>query len=257
VSWNSDNLINHELGIKSQFLNHRVMLNASAYRMNWNNVQWTLADFVNLGSNGFVANGPSYTIKGVELQLVARVTEGLALQGSSSWNRSEQTNTPCLNSVGITPTTPNNPTPAGQCIKVINGLPYTNPWGPLGSALPFSPPLQFNVRARYEWSAAAFHPFAMVGASHIASMHNAPENYPNGNDPAQNPPTTATLGYMIPGYTRYEAALGVIKADWSAQIIGSNLTNAYGPTNISAAPFIKAEIPLRPRVLMAQFAFRF
>jgi iron complex outermembrane recepter protein len=257
VSWNSDNLINDELGIKSQFLNHRVMLNASVYQMNWNNVQWVAADFVNLGSTGFVANGPSYTIKGVELQLVARVTEGLTLQGSSSWNRSEQTNTTCLVSAGITPATPNNPTPAGQCIKVINGLPYTNPWGPLGSALPFSPPLQFNVRARYEWSASDFRPFAMIGASHIASMRTAPANYPNGNDPAENPPTTPQLNYTIPGYTSYEAALGVIKSNWTAQIIGSNLTNAYGPTNISAAPFIKAEIPLRPRVLMAQFAFRF
>src|SRR5690349_8942028 len=101
--------------------------------MSWNNVQWGLADFVNLAGAipGFVANGPSYTIKGVELQLVARVTEGLTLQGSSSWNRSQQTNTPCLNSAGRTLTTPYNPTPAGQCITVIRGLPYTNPWGPL------------------------------------------------------------------------------------------------------------------------------
>jgi hypothetical protein len=31
----------------------------------------------------------------------------------------------------------------------------------------------------------------------------------------------------------------------------------YGPTNISSAQFIKAEIPLRPRVVMARFAFTF
>jgi iron complex outermembrane recepter protein len=132
VSWNSDNLINNELGVKSEFLDHRVVLNASAFRMSWNNVQWPLGD---LGP-GFVANGPSYTVKGVELQLAARVTEGLTLQGSSSWNRSEQTNTPCLKSAGITPGTPNNPTPAGQCITVIQGKPYTNPWGHLVAHYP-------------------------------------------------------------------------------------------------------------------------
>jgi iron complex outermembrane recepter protein len=189
--------------------------------------------------------------------LVARVTEGLTFQGSSSWDRSEQTNTPCLVSAGKTYTTPNNPTPPGQCITVIRGLRYSNPWGPLGSSLPYSPPLQFNVRARYEWSADVFRPFAMVGASHIASMTNAPENYPDGNDPAQNPPTTGVLKYTIPAYTSYDAALGVSRDNWTVQIQGTNLTNVYGPTNVSSAQFIKAEIPLRPRVVMAQFAYTF
>jgi outer membrane receptor protein involved in Fe transport len=257
VSYKSDKLINNEIGIKSEVLNHRVVVDASAYYMNWNDVQWTSADFVNLGSTGFVANGPSYRIKGVELQLAARVTEGLTLQGSGAWNRSQQTNTPCLSSAGITPTTPNNPTPAGQCITVVRGLPYTNPWGQLGSSLPYAPSLQFNVRARYEWSAGVLRPFAMVGVSHTGSMHTAPQNYLDGNDPAQNPPTTPTLKYTIPAHTTYDASLGVSKDNWTAQVSGSNLTNAYGPANISSAQFIKAEIPLRPRVLMAEFSYLF
>ena len=257
VSYKSDKLINNELGIKSEFLNHRVLANASAYTMRWNDVQWQLADFVNLGTTAFVTNGPSYSIKGVEVQLIARVTNGLTLQGSSSWNRSQQTNTPCLNSAGVTLTTPNNPTPAGQCITVVNGHPYTNPWGGLGSSLPYSPPLQFNVRVRYDWSAGASRPFVTIGASHIASMSNAPENYPDGNDPAQNPPTTGLLKYTIPAYTTYDAALGVTTDNWTAQIQGTNITNVYGPTNISSGQFIKSEIPLRPRALMANLSYRF
>jgi outer membrane receptor protein involved in Fe transport len=254
ASYSSDNLINNELGIKSEFLEHRVVLNASAYRMKWNDVQWVLGP--PLSRAGFVANGPSYTIAGIELQLMGRVSEGLTLQGSSSWNRSSQTNAPCLNSVGRTFSTPHNPTPAGQCITVVNGLPFTNPWGPLGSSLPFSPPAQFNVRARYDWNVDAFRPFVMASASHITSMHNTPENYPDGNTPAQNPPT-GILKYTIPGYTTYDAALGISKDNWTVQLAGSNLTNVYGPTNISSAQYIKATIPLRPRVLMANFAYRF
>jgi outer membrane receptor protein involved in Fe transport len=88
-------------------------------------------------------------------------------------------------------------------------------------------------------------------------MHNTPENYPDGNDPAQNPPTSPTLKYTIPGYTTYDAALGISKDNWTVQLSGSNLTNVYGPTNISSAQYIKAEIPLRPRVLMARFAYWF
>jgi iron complex outermembrane recepter protein len=113
------------------------------------------------------------------------------------------------------------------------------------------------VRARYEWRAGAFRPFAMVSASHIASMHNTPEYYPDGNSPDQNPPTTTVLKYTIPGYTSYDAALGVSRDNWTVQIQGTNITNVYGPTNVSSAQFIKAEIPLRPRVVMGQFAYTF
>jgi len=256
VGYKSDNLINNEFGFKSELLNHRVLLNVSAYQMKWNNAQ-SQAPPSGQFAGGSVTNGPSYTIKGVELQLIARVTDGLTLQGSSSWNRATQTDTPCLHSVGVTPYTPVNPTPAGQCITVVLGLPYPNPWGVIGTPAPFSPPFMFNVRARYDWSAGVFRPFVMIGASHIASMFNEPANFPDGNDPAQNSPTTTLLRYTIPGYTTYDGAIGVSKEDWTVQLTGKNLSNSDAATNISSAPFIKATIPLRPRVLMAEFTYRF
>jgi len=51
------------------------------------------------------------------------------------------------------------------------------------------------------------------------------------------------LRYQIPGYTTYDGGLGVAKDNWTEQIQGYNLTNAYGPTNISSGQLIKAEIP--------------
>ena len=63
--------------------------------MGWNNVQYVAVRPVHLGNTTFDVNGPSYIIKGIELQVVARVTEGLTLQGSGSWNSSNQTNSPC------------------------------------------------------------------------------------------------------------------------------------------------------------------
>ena len=98
---------------------------------------------------------------------------------------------------------------------------------------------------------------AMVSASHIASMHNTPEYYPDDNGSAQNPPTSTVLKYTIPGYTSYDAALGVSRDNWTVQIQGTNISSVYGPTNVSSAQFIKTEIPLRPRVVMGQFAFTF
>ena len=255
AGFQSDNLINNKLGLKSELLNHRAVVNASAYRMKWNDVQMTVYDPVDgIHSN---VNGPSYMIKGFELQLIARVTDGLTVQGSGSWNSSNQTNAPCLRSAGVTPATPHNPTAAGQCITVAFGVPYTSPFDTLNSSLPFSPSLLFNLRARYDWAAGAYKPFAWVGASHVGSMHNEPASFPDGRSPAENPPTTPLDRYTIPAYTTYDAAVGVSKDTWTVQLTGSNLSNSNAVTNVSSAQLIKATIPLRPRVLMARFAYRF
>jgi iron complex outermembrane receptor protein len=257
VGYNSDKLINNEIGLKSEFLEHRIVVDVSAYRMNWNHVQTPLVDFVNLGTLSFDTNGPSYTVKGLELQLLARAAEGLTLQGAASLNSSRQTDAPCLISAGMTSYTPDNPTPAGQCITTIKGHPYTNPWGELGSSLPYAPAFQFNVRARYEWQAGGYRPFVSGSVSHTGPTRNAPENSPDGNAPGENPPTSGVLLYAIPGYTTVGGYVGLSKDNWSAQITGSNLTGSYGPPNVTSAQFIRAEIPLRPRVVMVGFSYRF
>ncbi len=257
LAYHSDRLVNNELGFKSEFFDQRLVANLSVYQMNWNNVQWELADFTNLGSLGFAANGPSYRIRGAELQLTARLSRAWTLQGSGTLNHSAQTNAPCLRSSGRTAATPNNPTPAGECITIINGLAYTNPFGPQGSSLPFSPPMQFSARVRYEHPGGALRPFAALGASHTGPMHNEPANYPSGDAPDQNPPTTGLLGYRIAGYTSYDGSLGVTSDRWTVQLSGSNLTDVYGPATISSAQFIRSDIPLRPRVLMLGFSQRF
>jgi len=115
----------------------------------------------------------------------------------------------------------------------------------------------FNMRARYDFTAGAYRPFVWVGASHIGTMSNQPASFPDGNSPSQNPPTTTTERYTIPGYTTYDGALGVAKDSWVAQITGSNLTNSNAATNLSSGQFIKSAIPLRPRVLTFQFDYKF
>jgi iron complex outermembrane receptor protein len=260
AGYRSDNLINNELGFKSEFLDRRLLVNASTYYMHWNDAQ--LLAFGLPGTCGCMSyvNGPSYTIKGVELQYAARVAQGLTLQGASSWNSSNLTTVKCLRSAGVTPATPYNPTPTGQCITVILGQPYSA-FGVLNTSPPFSPPLMFDLRARYDWSTGSYKPFAWVGASHIGTMRNEPASFPDGNDTGQvqaYPPVgSKVLKYTIPGYTTYDAALGVVTENWTAQLTGSNLSNSHAATNISAAQFIKATIPLRPRVLMARFSYRF
>jgi iron complex outermembrane recepter protein len=256
AGYSSDNLINNEIGAKTEFLDHRIQVNASAYDMKWSNVQLSLFDPVHLGNTTFVVNGPTYTVKGVELQLVARVTQGLTVQGSSSWNSTNQTNAPCLTSVGSA--IPGNPTPAGACVTQINGVPYTNPYGVLGTSPPFSPALQFNVRARYDWAVGDYKPFAWFGASHVDSERNEPASFPGGSSSACSPiPSTTLCQYIMPSYTTYDAAIGVSKDHWTAQLTAQNLSNSDASTFTSSNEFIESEVPLRPRVITLEFGYKF
>ena len=115
AGYNSDKLINQEVGIKTECLDHRLLFNVSGYVMNWSNVQLSLFDPVYLGNTTFNINGPEYKIKGFEMQFIARLTEGLTWQGSSSVNSPSRST--ALSASGPASDT-GNPTPLGQCVTV-------------------------------------------------------------------------------------------------------------------------------------------
>jgi outer membrane receptor protein involved in Fe transport len=247
-----DTLTNNEIGLKSEWLEHRLQVNLSAYRMNWDNVQFAIFDPVGgLGNTTFVVNGPDYRIDGVELQLVARITDGLTVQGSSSWNSPSQTSAPCL--LDNNAASPN----LGNCITEIEGKAFPNPFGLLGTRPAFSPAVEFNLRARYDWSVNDYRPFVMVGASHIGDMSNQPASYLSGDIPSEAIPTTTHLRYDQPGYTVYDASLGVAKDNWTATLYGQNLGNSDASVFTSSAQFIKSEVPLRPRVVAFKIGYKF
>jgi outer membrane receptor protein involved in Fe transport len=149
----------------------------------------------------------------------------------------------------------------GQCISQVKGIAFENPFGALDTRPAFSPPLEFNIRARYDWAFNEYKTFYSVGASHIAHMYNEPATYQSGSETSpQNEvaqPTTTLLRYDQPGYTTYDAQIGVAKDNWTAEIIGNNLTNSAASTFTTSAQFIKEEVPLRPRVLTLQFGYKF
>jgi iron complex outermembrane recepter protein len=254
VGYDSDNLVNNEIGLKTEWLNHRLQVNASFYRMDWNDAQLVLFDPVHLGNTTFVVNGPSYQVKGVEVQLIARVLDQLTLQGSGVWNSSSQTNAPCLTANVATA----NGAAVGTCISQVNGVGYTNPYGVLNTTPAFSPAQQYNMRARYDWNAnGGYRAFATAGLSFMGSMRNQPASYPDGNSPANNPPTTTLLKYTMPSYTTYDASIGFDKDAWSLMLTGNNLSNSDASLHTSSGQFIKSEVPLRPRVITLEFGYKF
>lgn len=236
-----DQLVNNEIGWKTEWLDHRVVFNGAVYRERWTNVQFEIFDPANLGSQAFVANGADYTVKGVELQLVARIVRGLTLQAGASWNSSNQTNSPALIA--------NNPLSVNFG-KPIAGI--ASPYGEVGSSLAQSPPFQANARLRYEWNIRDYLAFAQAGTVHTA--HSLSQV---GDAPSIAPAGSTSQVFDQPAYTTYDCALGVGKGSWTVQFFGQNITDTRGKTFISDSQAIETETVIRPRVLGAKFDYHF
>jgi hypothetical protein len=222
--------------------------------MNWDNVQFLFFNPTELGNTTFGVNGPNYNVEGVEAQFVARVTEGLTVQGSGSYNHDAQANSPCL--------TDNIPGSAafGHCITQIvqtgvGLVPFQNPFGAVGAVPAFSPYFQGNLRARYDWLIGGYKAYATVGADYVGSEFNQPSTYTSGAGVVI--PTTTFLRYEQPAYVTFDASFGVAIHNWYAQIYGSNLGDSHASTFTSSAQFIKSEVPLRPRVIGVKIGAKF
>jgi iron complex outermembrane receptor protein len=261
LSYPPDELINNEIGFKSEFLEHHLQINGSIYQMDWKNVQTLIYNPPVYGNTTFGVQGPDYRVKGFELQVVTRVMEGLTLQGSMSYNDAKQTNSPCIRSAGVTAKTPGNPTPAGQCITQVwdaiskQNIPIPDPLGSVGSVPAFSPKMQFNLRVRYDWMVNEYKAFVMAGGNHVGSMDNEPSSFQSGEGVAI--PSTTWLRYNQPGYTTYDASVGFGKDHWTVEAVGSNLSNSNASLYTTSAQFIRAEVPLRPRVLSLKIGMKF
>lgn len=253
--WAPDNLTNWEIGLKTDLFDRKVQLNLSGYYMVWENVQFGFFNPAGgFGNTSFVTNGPSYHIKGVEAQVVARPVEGLSIQGTATYNDSKQSNSPCLRS--------NVPASStfGQCITsyaTSSGVvPVQSPYGVQGGITPFSPHFQGSARARYEWpGTGSINWFVAGGISYTGTEYNQPSTYPSGDGVLV--PGTTLLRYRQHGYSLLDASVGFTRDNVTVTVFGENLTNSHASTFTSSAQFIKSEVPVRPLVYGVKVATTF
>ena len=208
----------------------------------------------------------TYEVKGVELQLVAKPFEGLTVKGSSSWNSTNQTNAPCLRSSGTVRSCNKgrNPTPAGGCD-------YPNQWhtvhqslrrvGHLSGVLPVygvQPARALRLRAYFRYRS-----FLTIGGNHIGSQRNEPASFPDGDLPGRGGclvngvQTPRCAKYTMPGYTTYDAAVGISKDGWTGTAHGQQHHQLGCEHGHVWGQFIKSEVPLRPRVITVQLGYKF
>ena len=252
-AYQSDKLANNEIGWKTEFLNHRLQWNGAVYQENWDNVQIAFFNPGLLGNIFFNTNGQNFLIKGIETSVVARVSDGLTLQGAASWNRSKQTNEPVL--IANVPGSVNFGKPITEyCAADGSCTPLGSPFGPKGSPSANAPPLQYSLRARYEWTLAGYHAFAQAGGTHTGHSFTQAGSNPSI---AQAGLTTSRLRFELPAYSTLEASFGIAKDNWNISVFAENLSNSNASTFTSTDQFIVEETPLRPRIIGVTFGYKF
>jgi iron complex outermembrane receptor protein len=254
-SYSSDKLTNNEIGWKTEFLDHRLQWNGAVYRENWDNVQVAFFDPGVVGNIFYNTNGQNFLIKGIETSLVARVVSGLTLQGAASWNQSRQTNSPVL--LNNNPASPEFGKPISNACNAYGGncAPVVNPFGPVGAPSADAPPIQFSLRARYEWNVAGYSPFVQAGATHSGVSFTQAGSNPT--IAAAGAVSTGRLRFENPAYSTFDASFGVAKDAWLVTAYGQNLANSNASTFVSTDQFIVAQTPLRPRILGVSFSYKF
>jgi outer membrane receptor protein involved in Fe transport len=225
IGYAPDTLVNNELGWKTQWFDRRLQFNGAVYQEDWKDVQVTLFEPGLLGDLNFTTNGPNYRVRGVETELVARVTHGLTMTGTAAWNSSDLVNSPYL--IGV----------SGQPITSI-----PNPYGATGSPLAQSPPFQGSARARYEFILGEYKMFCQVGATHQAHSFSQTGNI---------------VAFEQAPFTIYDGSLGVSRAEWSMQVYGQNITDARADLFSNDNQFVPAETINRPRTIGIKFSYGF
>jgi iron complex outermembrane receptor protein len=146
-SFRSDTLTNYEVGVKSQFLDNRLLFDADVFDIEWNDIQ-LLTTTAGLSTG---ANGGTATSRGVEANGSIRPIEGLSIDGSFAYVDAHLT----------------------QDVPAINGL--------SGDQLPNIPRYSGSVRASYtrpisgDWSASVGGGLRMQDAR-VSDVNHAPDS---------------------------------------------------------------------------------
>jgi outer membrane receptor protein involved in Fe transport len=202
------------------------------YQEDWKN---TIVVFLDpqqgFGPLEFNTNGPNYRVRGGELQVVARIFQGLTVQGAATYNRGSQVNSPLLVN--------NNPASLNFG-KPITSIP--NVYGLQGSPLAQSPEIQGNLRLRYEFPLGKYRAFMQVGGQYFGSSYSS---------------TLVVDNYRMPGYATFDASTGIAKAAWNVQFFVQNLGNKNASTYTYPGQYVVTETVIRPRIAGIQLGYKF
>jgi outer membrane receptor protein involved in Fe transport len=262
----TDELTNFELGIKGDFLDSRLRLNATYYNSEIDNLQTTRFDPSNIAFLVFIENVGDADIQGIDTDFAWAPTDNLTISGAASFVDSEITR---LNA---------------QLVGLA---------APVGESLPYTADFSFNLRGRYDFELADFGADAFVqagmiytGDSYSGIIGNANfvedttrriygrgtgltiENHAGtfgASRVATAIPGTTGLNaggdffqngrYVQDSYSIVNVSAGVNKDNWGVEFFVNNLFDEDGIVNINTADYTPRVSVTRPRTIGLRFRF--
>ena len=122
LTYGTDDTINTEFGVKTVLLDGSMRLNATYYDVDWSDIQTSRFDPVNISILTFIENAADASVSGFEADVLWYPTDNLTLSSAVTVNDTEVTRL------------------KAQIIEIA----------PVGSQLPLSPEVQWNLRMRYD-----------------------------------------------------------------------------------------------------------
>ncbi len=268
----TDELENYEIGIKSDFFDGLVRLNATAYHSEITDLQISRFDPANVAFLVFIENAGDAEIDGLDADFQWNATDNLTIFGAASFVDNELTR---INS---------------QLVDIVV---------PEGSRLPWTPEFSGNLRARYDFTLPDFEADAYVrgsitytGDSRAMSTCNAYQIEDNttqvfGNRSSLNiveeggfcgtPLTGDDLASVVDpsfvgvddngdtrfiaaryeqeAYTLVNLAFGVHKDLWNAELFVDNIFDERAQVAINAADYSPSVVTNRPLTVGLRFSF--
>lgn len=211
----SDSLDNYEIGIKSDWMDGRLIANTSFYYIDWADIQ--IQDQAQNPDNvaqffPFRSNGGGADIFGAEFELITSPVDGLNLTLVGSWNDAQLSE--------------DNPIPAS---------------GRDGDTIPYTPEWSFSFSTDYTW------PLTFRNLKGAAGLD---VSYVDDRTTELRP--TNPLNFALDSYTLVGARVGVQADDWSAMLSVNNLFDEDKVIDVfRIIPGLTPDgfIPLQPRNL--------
>jgi len=190
-NYSPDKTRNYEIGVKGDFLDHVLSVDASVYYIDWKNIQLSLTD-QNTG-NGYITNVSGAKSQGVELSVQSRPLAGMTVGAWIAFDDAVLT----------------HDIPAGSF----------NPYGVAGDRLPYSSRFSGNISLDQEFHLIA-HVTGFVGGtiSYVGDREGEFNLTPPSPPPRQS----------YPAFTKVDLRGGARFDSWTANLFVTNLANKRG-----------------------------
>ena len=208
VPYSSDELVAYEVGVKTEWFDRALTVNVSAYELQWTDMQIA----ARIPNYNFIANVGGATIRGLELESIARPIDNLTLRGTMTFV--------------------DGTLDEDQVLGVISAP------GRAGDRIPFEPEFRASFSADYEWPITAL----LDGVARVDYTYV-------GESFSEFRPTSTTYERMG-DYSNVNLRGGVEGEDWGVHLFVQNLFDEIGHVRVTSGTLSeRATLSTTPRTI--------